>query len=953
MSYTNEMPHSVLAHAEGNTEAERSSSRIIPLDKSFLQASVRYLPLEGKSPEKNGSDWNTPQRAAELDAKVRNGYQGNIGIYLGAVGLNLVDVDLDLAKSYPEPKRFSALTKLARRVFPATGMVWGRDAQTLGHLVYRVPDLPDDAGNLKLYLPGTSRALMELRVNGQSLYEGVHPDTGMRLHHFERGEPAVVPYAELRSAFGFFGAVVLVSLIWEEGSRHDCSVALAGYLLRSGFTEQQAKDFLLAVCEITGDTEYRSRVADVMTTAARLAEEKQVVGLPTLLVRLPEPKLRRLGCTVEDWAKVFTTAIELAAQKPSRGRPSADSESEAEERARAAASKRLFEAARQYVQEVFMNEDRDCFLTVEWEGRWRTFDVEGADCREWLALLCRDLGIVPRDATLEEAALFLRAEAFGKEKRTVHFRVGGDSGARGYTYRDPITGEEIAAPPEYGTIYLDLGREDWQIVEIRPSGWRLIPYKECPVRFVRYPHTQPLPLPERVEPREVHRLQRYFRTTEATYPLMLMWILGAFKPDSSYPILCLRGQQGSGKSTTTRLLRALIDPAAFDHSSEPRNQDDLFVQAASCHLVAFDNLSHLSRELSDGLCRLATGGGLPKRKNFTNKDLVALRARCPIILNAIAEIVNASDLADRMLDVELVPISANERLTENEFWNSFRHEHPRILGAVLEGLVRAMRDWVELELPQVPRMADFAYWVCAGMQAYGYTPEQSLQILLGNKQDVNTALVERNPLAQAIVELMKDREEWVGTPSELLIALSRAVGEPAARALPHSAHSIGRRLISVEVPLQAVGIRIKRERTKQRFIRITRGKPVEDEPLALSHEENNGLATYETAKCRENVVASPPENEFKKGVYDVSDVCDVCFQDLEEGRGNGSLEPALDAESEVALLRQTILEWMESHEPFPLQLSGVRVAIPPSGWKYAVKWANPSQLREWVAQIGE
>lgn len=943
MSYTNGTPPSVRTHAEG--QKCNTANGIIPLDKSFLFPDLRYLPLEGKNPAINGHGWNTPERVQELDAKVRNGWRGNIGVYLGALGGDLVDVDFDLAKSYPHPDRLPALTKVAREVFPQTGMAWGRDPSALGHLVYRVADI-ENLALMRIALPGSNKPLLELRVEGQSLYDGVHPETGKPVHHFSRGEPAEVWSAELARAFGFFGAVVLVSLIWESGSRHNCSVPLAGYLLRQGFSKAEAQELLKQVCLITGDKERSTRLADVLTTARRLNREQTVVGLPTLLKVLPQAKLHALGCTAEAWAEAFTAAVQLALGKSVEADADTDADPDDPEKARAAASKRLYEAARNQVVEAFRDSSGVRYLTVDFGDHYETFRLQSTDCREWLTRFCKQLGVVPRDATLDEVQLYLAADA--TDTQEVCLRVGGESGVLDYTYTDPLTGQTFTLPPRTGKIYLDLGQPDWTIVEITPEGWRLIPYKECPVRFVRMRHTSPLPVPERVEASEVHRLRRYFRATDATYPLLLMWVLGAFKPDSPYPILYLHGQQGSGKSTTTRLLRALIDPASFDHSSEPRSLDDLFVQATKAHLMAFDNLSHLSRELSDGLCRLATGGGLLKRELYTNGELVALTARRPIILNAIAEIVNASDLADRMLDVELVPIASAERLTENAFWNSFRHEHPRILGAILEGLVRAMRDWVHLQLSELPRMADFALWVCAGMQAYGYTPEQALALLMGNKQDVNTALVERNPLAQAIVELMRDRDQWEGTPSDLLSALRYAVGEPAARALPRSSHTLGKRLSEVEAPLQTVHIGIERVKSNQRLIRIFRGNPTceTQKPTPTSNDESSNRPPI--------VQDLPPENEFKTGVLDDSDDSDDSLQvSLQKTPPETSTQqpPSEPPRDETEQLRQYIRQWMETHEPF-----GVRIGntpIPASLWKHAVKYANLEQLREWAAQLTE
>jgi NADH:ubiquinone oxidoreductase subunit K len=42
----------------------------------------------------------------------------------------------------------------------------------------------------------------------------------------------------------------------------------------------------------------------------------------------------------------------------------------------------------------------------------------------------------------------------------------------------------------------------------------------------------------------------------------------------------------------------------------PRNERELMISAINGHLLVFDNVSSLSQEMSDALCRLATGTSL-------------------------------------------------------------------------------------------------------------------------------------------------------------------------------------------------------------------------------------------------------------------------------------------------------------------------------------------------------
>ena len=100
--------------------------------------------------------------------------------------------------------------------------------------------------------------------------------------------------------------------------------------------------------------------------------------------------------------------------------------------------------------------------------------------------------------------------------------------------------------------------------------------------------------------------------------------------------------------------------------------------------MTFDNVSGLPSWISDTLCRLATGGGFAVRQLYTDQEEVIFTATRPIILNGIEDIVTRPDLADRGLFLQLQPISEASRRTEAEFWQAFRQDCPKILGALLD-----------------------------------------------------------------------------------------------------------------------------------------------------------------------------------------------------------------------------------------------------------------------------
>ena len=105
------------------------------------------------------------------------------------------------------------------------------------------------------------------------------------------------------------------------------------------------------------------------------------------------------------------------------------------------------------------------------------------------------------------------------------------------------------------------------------------------------------------------------------------------------------------------------------------------VLARGCYLVTADNLSGFTAEQADMYCRLATGGGLTKRKLYTDGDEYTLDALRPVIFTGINIPTNRQDLLDRAMIVRLGRVMENE--DETRFYQAFEEARPRILGAAV------------------------------------------------------------------------------------------------------------------------------------------------------------------------------------------------------------------------------------------------------------------------------
>lgn len=319
-------------------------------------------------------------------------------------------------------------------------------------------------------------------------------------------------------------------------------------------------------------------------------------------------------------------------------------------------------------------------------------------------------------------------------------------------------------------IWYDLGGDSREVVKWEGGVWGI--YRQNPEtpRFYR-----PNGMLEQVRPGEdgarlVEVLGRHVRTRDDDIYLLAAWLVGAFKVGGPYPILIINGEQGSSKSTTTRLLRKLVDPHARDMREPPTNPRDLVAAVKNSYVLAVDNVSSIPGTLSDSLCRISTGtGALGGRALYTDTDEAAFTACRPIVLNGIPAFAEREDLVSRSINVELPSIPAAERLDDDTFWERFDADMPELLAALFQCVANAQRGFAAVRLNEAPRMANFARWAYAGLgQQDG---DRFLSAYSRNKMEAAAHSIEHNEVAQALVALMRDKEVWFGSWSRLLADL--------------------------------------------------------------------------------------------------------------------------------------------------------------------------------------
>lgn len=311
-------------------------------------------------------------------------------------------------------------------------------------------------------------------------------------------------------------------------------------------------------------------------------------------------------------------------------------------------------------------------------------------------------------------------------------------------------------------IYIDLCNRQWQVIEVSTSGYKIL--NKSPVMFWRSQGMQPLPKPKPND--NVELMKKYLNIKDTDFYLIVAWVLAALQAGAgAYPILILHGEQGTAKTTTARMLRELTDPHSYPISTRPRNEDDLTIMASNNRVIALDNLSGITRNMSDTLCGFATGTNQLTRKLYTNTDLVQLKLKCPVILNGIDDIATRGDLTSRSLIINLPSI--NQYKNQTKLWQDFKDDLPNIFGTLLNGLVSGLKNIACTPIDNAPRMADFAKWVSACTKAYNWNDE-FIKAYRDNIGSNNQNLVDGSLFATTIIDLAHHQNHWKGTASDLL-----------------------------------------------------------------------------------------------------------------------------------------------------------------------------------------
>ncbi|WP_077319077.1 hypothetical protein [Virgibacillus proomii] len=395
---------------------------------------------------------------------------------------------------------------------------------------------------------------------------------------------------------------------------------------------------------------------------------------------------------------------------------------------------------------LFYDDQGESYAKMKVDNHYEVWNVESETME--LMLIDRYMNAyenkIPSKKGLKEAVQVLKAKArLRGKKEVIHTRIAETDDA----------------------AYIDLCNGNWEVIEIKKEGWKVI--SSPPVYFKRSKTMKTLPKPNRNG--KIDHLKPFVNFSDKSdFKLIIAWLLSTLKENSPFPILILQGEQGSAKSTTANILRSIIDPSSLPLRTFPNDEMTLAIASSNTWILAYDNLSGLSNKMSDALCKMSTGGGITTRTLYTTNEETVLKIKRPCILNGIDDIGQRPDLLERSIVLTLPSIKAEKRTDEKTFWKDFKDQHANILGALCDVVSGTLRELPYTKLKSKPRMADFALWITAAEKSLDWESDSFIEIYKANMSKAIDLGLELDPIAVAVQELMSERNEWIATTTETL-----------------------------------------------------------------------------------------------------------------------------------------------------------------------------------------
>ncbi|MBF0340084.1 MAG: bifunctional DNA primase/polymerase [Magnetococcales bacterium] len=239
-----------------------------------LEQGIAVIPISKGSKHPTSKGWTytkvTKEQVSELFPD-----GSNIGILLGAPSNGIVDIDLDSPEA----------VALAPAFLPSTACMFGRASNPRSHYLYQA-DGDTKTTKFQIQEAGAPRMLLEVRSTKSvtMVPPSVHPNG--EKSRFEKGKaglPSKVQAQYLIRCVTMLAIASTLARVWPHNGSHcrnDLSLAVAGGLIRAGYTVDEVKLIIGKAAAYANDDEVESRIASVELTAKKINAGHPATGWP-------------------------------------------------------------------------------------------------------------------------------------------------------------------------------------------------------------------------------------------------------------------------------------------------------------------------------------------------------------------------------------------------------------------------------------------------------------------------------------------------------------------------------------------------------------------------------------------------------------------------------------------------------------------------------------------------
>ena len=357
-------------------------------------------------------------------------------------------------------------------------------------------------------------------------------------------------------------------------------------------------------------------------------------------------------------------------------------------------------------------------------------------------------------------------------------------------------------------------------VKTTADGWSLIPTPPC---FKHFPHQKRQALPEQTDSRNLDILREFVNIVDDDdWLVFLVFVVSTMVPDSPSVLLVMNGDMGAGKSESLRMIVKLTDPSALiDGMKMTWRTEDLVRYASKNSILFFDNLSKITDNQSDDLCKVCTGGALTVRRLYTTDDEEVYHICRPVLISGIPRLVHRADLNDRAVILTVKRIPESKRKTQAELDACFNEALPKILGSIFNVLADAIKKYPTIEPKEHPRSADWYKLACSVAASLDGHSQSEFEMAFKKVKDRQLEYaLDESPVAMAAKFLVdKCGGQWCGTATSLMDFDVESAEEPLSDeelnytqylqehpAWPKNASVLGKELARCRPLLDTLGI---------------------------------------------------------------------------------------------------------------------------------------------------